>query len=140
MLWTEEGHRMSWRMMLRSRAGLIEFKVVNKATKKTTTVDLTDYLSKKQHRRIAAYPDFIWQFAQHLKKEYAEKGETVAVYAINSKVSINGKPFRPFIDPKTNLASTKWNYFWHNPWILDSEQQPNALKTNATGAKKKNQD
>ena len=121
VLWTEEGHRMSWRMMLRSRAGKIGFQVVNKNTKKTTQVKIDAYLTSKQKRRLAAYPDFIWQFAQRLKREYAEKGEDVAVYAINSKVSINGKAYRAFIDPKADLGSEPWNYFWHNEWILPSE-------------------
>ncbi len=121
VLWTEEGHRMSWRMMLRSRGGVGQFKVVNKVSGDATIVKLEDYLSKKQKRRIMAYPDFIWQFAQRLKREYAEKGEDVAVYAINSKVSINGKAYRAFIDPKADLGSEPWNYFWHNEWVLPSD-------------------
>jgi vitamin K-dependent gamma-carboxylase len=32
ILWTEEGHRMSWRMMLRSRVGKGHFKIVDKNT------------------------------------------------------------------------------------------------------------
>lgn len=121
VLWTEEGHRLSWRMMLRSRTGKLNFNIVNKETKASTTVNIDAYLSKKQRRRIAAYPDFIWQFAQHLKKEYAEKGEAISVYALNSKVSINGKPFRAFIDPKIDLANEPWNHFRHHEWILPSQ-------------------
>ncbi len=121
VLWTEEGHRMSWRMMLRSRAGTIQFKVVDKATKVEILVRSETYLSAKQRRRIATYPDFIWQFAQHLKEEYASKGQDVAVYAMNSKVSVNGKPVRAFINPKTDLANEKWNHFKHHDWILPSD-------------------
>ena len=137
VLWTEEGHRLSWRMMLRSRMGTVQFQVVPRHNAKSQTgarnpgskedakphwVDLDDYLTKKQKRRIAAYPDFIWQFAQYLKKEYAEKGQEVSVYAKNSKVSINGRPLRAFIDPKVDLANTEWDYFWHNEWILPEEK------------------
>ena len=118
VLWTEEGHRLSWRMMLRSRGGTVTFQVVDKDTGNAEKIDLKEYLTNKQLRRIATYPDFIWQFAQRLKKEYAEKGQTISVYALNSRVSINGKPYRAFIDPKVDLAAAKWNYFWHNPWIL----------------------
>lgn len=120
VLWTEEGHRLSWRMMLRSRSGTIQFKVVEKESGKSEIIDLDDYITKKQKQRIAAYPDFIWQFVQHLKKEYAEKGVPISVYAVNSKVSINGRPARAFIDPKVDLADAKWDYFWHNEWILPS--------------------
>lgn len=118
VLWTEEGHRMSWRMMLRSRGGKIAFQVVNKTTKKSSQIKLDDYLTKKQSRRIAAYPDFIWQFAQHLKKEYAKKGEDISVFALNSKVSVNRKPYRAFIDPKVDLANESWNHFEHHDWVL----------------------
>ena len=121
VLWTEEGHRLSWRMMLRSRSGKMQFKTIEKESGKAKIIDLDDYLSQKQKRRIAAYPDFIWQFAQRLKKESADKGIPISVYAINSKVSINGRPSRAFIDPKVDLAAANWNYFWHNEWILPSQ-------------------
>lgn len=128
VLWTEEGHRLSWRMMLRSRGGTVQFKVVNKENNASKIIDLDDYLTKKQKRRIASYPDFIWQFAQHLKKESAEKGEEVSVYALNSKVSVNGRPYRAFIDPKVDLANTEWDYFWHNEWILPSANENSKTK------------
>lgn len=120
VLWTEEGHRMSWRMMLRSRAGKIKFKVVNKDTKAAKAINLDDYLTRKQARRITSYPDFIWQFAQYLKKEYAQKGVAISVYALQSKVSINGKPYRAFIDPKVDLANEEWKHFYHHDWIFPS--------------------
>lgn len=121
VLWTEEGHRMSWRMMLRSRQGTIQFIVVNKDNSKSTFIKLDDYLTKKQKSKIAAYPDFIWQFAQYLKKEYAKKGEDIAVYTNNSKVSVNGKNYRAFIDSKVDLAQEHWDHFGRNTWILPSE-------------------
>ncbi|MRI00750.1 hypothetical protein GH721_09455 [Kriegella sp. EG-1] len=120
VLWTEEGHRLSWRMMLRSKSGRITFKVVEHETNKVTFIKLNEYLSKKQHRRIGSNPDFIWQFAQRIKKEYAEKGKDISIYA-TSKVSVNGKPFQTFIDPNADLAKAEWNYFWHNEWILPSK-------------------
>nr|WP_297786784.1 HTTM domain-containing protein [uncultured Allomuricauda sp.] len=122
VLWTEEGHRLSWRMMLRSRGGIISFKVANKETKDTLNINLNDYLTKKQQQRVACYPDFIWQFAQHLKKEYAQKGEEIEVY-VKSKVKINQEPHRQFIDPKVDLASVTWKHFAHNDWILPSPKE-----------------
>lgn len=120
VLWTEEGHRMSWRMMLRSRSGAITFQVVDKKDGTKTVVDLEDYLTGKQMEKIASYPDFIWQFAQRLKSEYTKKGQDISVYALNSKVSVNGKPYRAFIDPKVDLANEPWNHFRHHEWILPS--------------------
>jgi hypothetical protein len=122
VLWTEEGHRLSWRMMLRSRSGTIRYRVVNKKTDKVTFIDLGDYLTKKQRRRVACYPDFAWQFAQHLKKDYTNKGEDVQVFVTN-KVKINQGKYYEFIDPKVDLASVPWKHFAHNDWILPSQKE-----------------
>ncbi|WP_349352491.1 MULTISPECIES: HTTM domain-containing protein [unclassified Flagellimonas] len=122
VLWTEEGHRLSWRMMLRSRAGRITYKVVNTQSKDTTIINLNEYLTNKQVRRVECYPDFIWQFAQHLKKDYAQKGEDIQVF-VDNKVKINQGPYKIFIDPKVDLASVPWNHFSHNDWILPSTKE-----------------
>ena len=121
VLWTEEGHRLSWRMMLRSRMGKIQFKMVSNENGETWIVKLEDYLTKKQMGKIAAYPDFIWQFAQRLEEEQAKKGVNTSVYALNSKVSINGRPYKAFIDPKVDLANERWDHFRHHKWILPSD-------------------
>lgn len=125
VLWTEEGHRLSWRMMLRSRAGIIKFRVVNKETKKTTFINLNDYLTNKQKRKVACYPDFAWQFAQHLKKEFAAKGEEISVF-VSSRAKVNRGEYATFIDPKVDLAAVSWQHFSHHEWILP--YQPDAKK------------
>jgi hypothetical protein len=124
VLWTEEGHRMSWRMMLRGRYGNTNFYVVDKNNPKASQklVNKNDYLSKKQLRLASSKPDAIWQFAQRLKAEYATKGKDIAIY-VHSKVSINGKKYQTLIDPKVDLASASWNYFTTNPWILKYEEK-----------------
>ncbi|MBT8236026.1 MAG: HTTM domain-containing protein [Bacteroidia bacterium] len=119
VLWTEEGHRMSWRMMLRARYGSIQFEVVNKETGARTVPDISQMLSKRQQIRIAGYPDLIWQFAQRLAREYALDGQDVAVYA-NAKVSINGRPLEQFTDPRVDLAGEDWDPYRHHHWILPS--------------------
>ncbi len=117
VLWTEEGHRMSWRMMLRAKSGYISFKVVDKNTKQETIINPGAYLTKKQQYTLAGKPDVIWQFAQFLKKEYAKKNQDVAVFALG-KVSVNGSAFKPLINPEVDLASKPFNHFAHNNWIL----------------------
>ena len=119
VLWTEEGHRLSWRMMLRSRSGKVLFTIVDKETMKSNFINLDDYLTKKQIRKLGAYPDFIWQFAQYIKKDYASRGVDVAVYA-NAKVRINGRPPKPLINKNIDLASEPWDHFRHHEWILPS--------------------
>ncbi|QXP60983.1 HTTM domain-containing protein [Olleya sp. HaHaR_3_96] len=120
VLWTEEGHRLSWRMMLRSKSGFATYKVVDKNTNKTTIINLNDYLSKKQKRMIATKPDVIWQFAQHLKKEFKAKGKDVSVY-VNCKASVNGRPFTTLVNPQIDLTTIQWNTFNHSQWLLPSQ-------------------
>ncbi|WP_419213568.1 HTTM domain-containing protein [Maribacter sp. X9] len=121
VLWTEEGHRMSWRMMLRSRSGKGVFTVVDKNTKEKFPIDPDDYLIKSQKRKVYAHPDFAWQFAQYLKLEFEKEGKEVSVYLKESRISINGKSYVPFINDKTDLASEKWNRWKHHDWILPSK-------------------
>lgn len=119
VLWTEEGHRLSWRMMLRAKSGRIAFKVVDKDTKMVKFIDERKYLTPKQAAAMAAKPDLIWQFAQFLEEKFARAGKDVAVYA-GSKVSVNGGPYYQFIDPKVDLAAEEWKHFEHHDWILPS--------------------
>ncbi|MFP2996917.1 HTTM domain-containing protein [Spongiivirga sp. MCCC 1A20706] len=123
VLWTEEGHRMSWRMMLRSKSGYITFTVIEKETGKKHVVNLKDYVTKKQMRTVRTKPDVIWQFAQRLKKEYQAKGIAVKVYA-DGKLSVNGRKSRRLVNNEVDLAAVKWNYFSHQDWLLPSDLYP----------------
>jgi len=120
VLWTEEGHRLSWRMMLRSKSGNSTFTVVNHTTGKRIVIPKRNYLSKKQMRSISTKPDVIWQFCQRIKKEYQEKGEDISIY-VNARVSVNRRPHESLIDTKVDMAKAEWNYFFHNDWILPSK-------------------
>jgi hypothetical protein len=122
VLWTEEGHRLSWRMMLRSRVGSLNCYVEDKETGKRSLVKLDDYLTKKQRRKVACYPDFTWQFAQHLKKEYAKEGKEIGVF-VKNKVKINKGKYKEFIDPNVDLANVPWEHFSHHDWILPSKEE-----------------
>lgn len=121
VLWTEEGHRLSWRMMLRAKSGRTTYTVINAETNAKIPIKLNDYLTKKQQRGAKTKPDIIWQFAQHLKQEFAEKGIPINVY-VKTLVSINGKPAKQLIDPKVDIANEEWHHFKHHNWLLPSSQ------------------
>lgn len=120
VLWTEEAHRLSWRMMLRAKSGSTSFAIEDKKTGKRFIVKQNNYLTPKQRRSVSTKPDMMWQFAQRLKKEYKAKGQDIAVY-VHSKVSVNGRSFTPFINAKVDLASVEWHTFKHSHWILKSD-------------------
>jgi len=121
VLWTEEGHRLSWRMMLRSKRGALTVWVEDKATGERNSYKYREKLSRKQSRNLMTHPDFMWQLAQYIKTEEQKKGKDVAVY-MNSKVSVNGGGFFRFIEPKVDLASVPWDHFRHHDWILRSPE------------------
>jgi hypothetical protein len=112
-------------MMLRTKSGSINYKVIDKATGKSSYVSQHKLVSKKQRRLLATKPDVIWQFVQRLKKQHQEEGKDVEIYALNSKVSINGGKFKAFIDPKIDLAKVKWSTFKHSNWILEEDELKN---------------
>lgn len=84
--WTEEGHRLSWRMMLRSKSGIVDVTVQREEN--SYFVNLNDYLTPKQQLTIATRPDIFWYFIQVLKEDLRKKGESdyISLYAI-SRVS-----------------------------------------------------
>ena len=127
VLWTEEGHRLSWRMMLRSRGGYTLFKVINKTNNNQIPYNVSEHLTRKQINSMDTKPDMIWQMAQRIKQEYKEKGLDVAVYA-TTKAGVNSDPYKTLIDPTVDLASADWNYFFHNDWVLMYDENGNIIK------------
>lgn len=127
VLWTEEGHRLSWRMMLRSRSGHTYFKVVDKKTGVQILYSPNSEMTDKQYNVMLTRPDMIWQTAQRIKKHFASTGKDVAVYA-DSRVSINHGPYLTLVNPETDLAAAKWDYFFHNDWILLYDTNNNPVK------------
>ncbi len=122
VLWTEEGHRLSWRMMLRSKSAQTVYRVENKDTGKSMIINLNNYLSSKQKRAASSKPDVMWQFAQRLKEKFKKEGQDIAVY-VDSKISVNGKPFKAFTNPNVDIANVEWHTFKHSNWILPSKQE-----------------
>jgi len=115
VFWTNEGHKMSWRMMLRTASGITRFKIHNIKTDSTYIIKPKN-LTRKQKGLLNTHPDVIWQYAQYLKKEAAKKGNIIEVYAI-SKKKLNNRHYQEFINPNVDLANTKWDYFSHASWI-----------------------
>lgn len=118
--WTEEGHRMSWRMMLRTKTGSINFIIIDKQNNKEFKLNPYDHLAPKQASRMAVRPDMVFHFVQYIKQYYQVKGITeIEIYAI-SRVSLNGKPHAPLIQPDYDLAKAEWRFFCHNEWLTET--------------------
>lgn len=115
VLWTEEGHRLSWRVMLRERTGNIKIKIVDNESKKESIYDYHKDLTYIQAKQLAVRPDFIWQYCQRIKEEY--QGKDISIY-IDCENAINQKPYQTLIDPDFDMTKANWDYFFHNEWIV----------------------
>ncbi|CAM3361551.1 HTTM domain-containing protein [Aequorivita lipolytica] len=124
VLWTEEGHRLSWRMMLRSKSGSLTVWVKDKAKDEKQNYDYSELLGSKQQGSVATKPDIMWQLAQKIKAVEAEKGHDVSVY-MEATVRVNDGEYHPFTNPNVDLAAEEWHPFKHSAWILPSPKDNN---------------
>lgn len=121
--WTEEGHRLSWHMMLRSKWGRVNFEVRDARGKLLEVVAPARHMSQKMAAKLATHPDMIWQYAQLLEQQHTSRGQAgVKIYA-QSAVSLNGSKPQPLIDPTANLAAVQWDHWRHHEWILPQAPQ-----------------
>ena len=118
LLWTEEGYRFSWRVMLVEKAGHTIFHVKDAENGRQTEIVNGQYLTHFQEKQMNIQPDFILQFAQFLKEEYQSKhGIETPVVRVDAYVALNGRTSQRFIDPTTNLAEIQ-NGLRPKSWIL----------------------
>jgi vitamin K-dependent gamma-carboxylase len=118
VLWTEEGHRFSWRMMLRSKPAKCRFFVYREGSDEPEKVYPEEFMLAEQARRMALRPDLILQAAQFLGRRY-EAG--VRVYA-KVKASLNGRAAQYLIDPKVDLMQVSRN-LGHADWIVPLQEK-----------------
>ncbi|RNI32674.1 HTTM domain-containing protein [Rufibacter immobilis] len=118
--WTEEGHRMSWHMMLRSKSGYATFKV--EADGNAFWEHPETHLTPKQSRSVATRPDLIWQYCQFLAQKYQQKGyKQVKVFAY-THVSLNNRPAQALVDSTVNLAAVPWLTHQPSPWVVPLQE------------------
>lgn len=121
--WTEEGHRLSWHMMLRVKYGMVDFRVIDKDSKEEEHINPTDYITPKQARSIATRPDMCWQFVQILKEDFKKKGKpNIEIYA-EGLASLNGSKLSPLYDSKVDLAKVEWTPFSSATWLLPQPEE-----------------
>ncbi len=103
--WTEQGHRFSWHMKLRSKRGEARFHITDPATGQSWTVDPATHLTPRQVEKMATHPDMILQFSHHLAAVSRRAGHPPVQVRADVHVSLNGRPPRRLIDPSVNLAA-----------------------------------
>ena len=116
--WTEEGHRFSWHMKLRSKSARAAFRMREVATGREWAVRPEDLLSERQVRKMKTRPDMIQQFCHHIAAVMRARGHgEVEVYA-DVWASLNGRTAQPLIDPDVNLAAEPRVLWPPAAWIV----------------------
>ena len=122
VLWTEEGYRFAWRVMLVEKVGQATFYVQDGKSERRSEVINSQYLTQYQEKQMAIQPDLILQFAHFLAQEYQEKHAFKdPIVTVASYVALNGRASQQFIDPTVNLAK-ETDSFAHKDWILSYNQ------------------
>jgi hypothetical protein len=115
--WTEEGHRYSWHMMLRTKRGSAYFIVEDRTTKELWRVQPRPYLSARQNNKMAVQPEQLLQFAHYLRAQWSPRD--VAVYAV-SEVRLNDHKPALLVDPEVDLSRVE-RTLKPASWILPFE-------------------
>ena len=122
LFWHERGYRFSWRVMLMEKAGAAFFYVQGDGMPRPMEVRNSDFLTAQQEKMMATQPDMIVQYARFLKEEYQRRGIENPRITARTRVTLNGRPGRLFVDPHVDLASVKAGPDCVN-WIIPMDDE-----------------
>lgn len=117
LFWTEEGYRLSWRVMLMEKMGIATFKIVDKETGSFFYVDNKDFLTPFQEKQMSFQPDFILEYAHYLGDHFTSQGHKNVQVFVESYVALNGRLSQQYIDKTVDLYAEKES-FKPKHWIL----------------------
>ncbi len=115
VLWTEEGFRFAWHVMLIEKTGWVEFTLKDPVSGRFWVLSPQD-LTPFQQRMMSTQPDMILQYAHHLVAQRVQQYPHLEVYA-ESYAALNGRPSQLLIDPQVNLRDFDHN-LWPKPFLI----------------------
>lgn len=121
VLWTEEGMRWSWKVMIREKNGDIMYRV--RQGSREFEVSPRRYLTADQEREFSGQPDMILQLAHHIANVHTVQGKRPEV-RVDAWVSWNGRRRARMIDPTVDLAQIEDRIWPPATWILAEPSGP----------------
>lgn len=119
--WTEEGHKYSWRMKLRSKINIGHFYIVDPVMNRRKEIPASFFLDDWQEKVVLGVPDLIVQFAHMLEEDLRKEGvEGIEIKGV-FWTSLNGRNFQPLMDSTVNLLDLEVGLA-HNPHITPLKQ------------------
>jgi hypothetical protein len=130
--WTEEGHRFSWRMMLRSKMPIsFEYVVVNPSNQQSRRIAacsnwMNKVLNTKQQEQMVKRPDMILQFAHYIADTFEQRWHVRPIVKVEALENLNFRPAPQYlINPNVDLAALSENNLWMPaPWITPLQPLP----------------
>ncbi|MBX3193052.1 MAG: HTTM domain-containing protein [Labilithrix sp.] len=104
VLWTEEGYRFAWNVMLVEKTGSAEITLRDPVTGASRQPRVRDTLTPLQVKMMATQPDMILAFARHLADEAERRGEARPMVFADVVVVMGGRPPARLVDPAVDLA------------------------------------
>jgi len=120
LLWTEEGFRFGWRVMLVEKAGTATFSVTDRVSGRSGVVDNAQFLNQHQEKQMSFQPDMILQYAHMLHDHYQAEGVADPIVTADVWVTMNGAPSKQLVDPTVDLSRETLG-FHRNSWVLPYE-------------------
>lgn len=117
VLWTEEGYRFSWNVMLMEKTGSVDARVIEPSTGRRWTISPSAYLTRYQAKMMSTQPDMILQFAHLVAADLRARGVRDPEVRIDAFVSLNGGRRARLVDPTVDLAREA-DSLSPKPWIL----------------------
>jgi hypothetical protein len=105
VLWTENGFRFAWHVMVMEKSGYITYTVIDNNSNQKWKEYPSDRLDPIQEKQMSHQPDMILQYARYLENIYKTQKHTDLSIYVQSKVSLNGRPSQVYIDPKLDLLT-----------------------------------
>lgn len=122
VLWTEQGFRFAWNVMLVEKNGVVEMTVVDRAGARSL-VELGDYLTPYQIKMMSTQPDMILELAHVVARDHEARGAGPVEVHVDAQVAMNGRRARPLVDPAADLAAVE-DGLGPKRWLLRAPAEP----------------
>jgi vitamin K-dependent gamma-carboxylase len=119
--WTDEGHRFSWRMKLRSRSYDLVYLAIVPSTGAAWAVNPGDFITRWQGENLDGRPDMMLQLAHWMADRLRREGYSDVEIHAQALTSLNGRKRQHLIDSTVDLASRPRD-LWPADWLKPLEE------------------
>jgi hypothetical protein len=116
--WTEEGHRFSWHMKLRSKSGNAIFYAYDPKTDQFQELNTMRFLTERQYSKMSTRPYMILEFAKFLKQQLVNEGLDFYEIRVVAYSSYNYRTEQQLVRSDIDMSKQTYSDFKHNDWVL----------------------